>query len=58
MKQSEAYRLAIAKVIETSTVRTLDKVDVLEVLYEDYKTAKWKEEQEAKKKLEMEEQDG
>ena len=51
MSKSEAYRLAIAKVIEANTVRTLDKVDVLEVLFDDYKSAKWSEKTEAEKKL-------
>lgn len=47
MKKSELYRLAACAVIG-SQMAAMDKVDVLEVLFDDCRMAKWDEEHEEK----------
>lgn len=48
MKKSEAYRKSIKAVIECEHILLNESVDVLDVLFADYRLAKFSEEQEEK----------
>lgn len=54
MKKSEMYTIAMVSVVNSRDFGTLDKLEVLETLFEDRHLALYREEQEAKKKAEQE----
>jgi hypothetical protein len=47
MKKSEIYNLALIAVVNSRDFGCLNKLEVLEALFEDRKLAVWREEQEA-----------
>lgn len=46
MKKSEVYRLAMVAVAESESLRSEQMVEIIEVLSDDRKLAKWSEEKE------------
>lgn len=46
MNKSEAYRMAIEAVIKDRDIDVDETIDILNVLFSDYNTAKWSEKRE------------
>lgn len=49
MKKSDRYRIAITAVIKSSDIEQEDKIETLDILFDDLRHAKWREAEEAKK---------
>lgn len=48
MKKSDHYRIAITAIIKSSDIEQEDKIETLDILFDDLRHAKWREANDAK----------